>query len=304
MSLRTGVEMISLSMLFNKVAGFYGLLAILTGFHLDVMQLSLYLYSVVALVLLAFLMPHVRKQSPFECLAFSWFYLFDTIINCTYTAAFAFTWFMTISASSSDTHGNVPSSAPGSGTINDTAGFTSPKDNVSEVEVVASPASGLTSGQDAAAIGIAAAASSSTEAISLQHGLQLVESVPSIVVLVLLTFIRIYFVTIVLSYASQAIRQYVMATSSDAEARNPFAPNMSQGQGWRGKLGRIMVRPAKEYFLGGAIEDDWTKRVKSRFNRPTAVIPSERRGISERERRARSGTGPPGPSLELPRVSV
>src|ERR1700716_1155779 len=103
MSLRTGVEMISLSMLFNKVAGFYGLLAILTGFHLDVMQLSLYLYSVVALVLLAFLMPHVRKQSPFECLALSWFYLLDTIVNCTYTAAFAFTWFMTISASSSDT---------------------------------------------------------------------------------------------------------------------------------------------------------------------------------------------------------
>lgn len=304
MSLRTGVEMISLSMLFNKVAGFYGLLAILTGFHLDVTQLSLYLYSVVALVLLALLMPHIRKQSPFECLAFSWFYLLDTIINCTYTAAFAFTWFKTIGASSSDTPGSVPSSAPGSGTINDTAGFTPPKYNVSRVEVVAYPASGLTSGQDATAIGIAAIASSSMQATSLQHSLQLAESIPSMVVLVFLTIIRIYFVFIVLAYAKQAIRQYMRTTSSDMEARNPFAPNMSQGQGWRGELGRIMVRPAKSYFLGGAVEDDWSNGVNSRFNKPTTVIPDERRGVSERESRARSGTEPPGPSLGLPRVMI
>jgi inositol phosphorylceramide synthase regulatory subunit len=53
MSLRTGVEMISLSVIFNKVIGFYGLLAILTGLKLNPMQLSMYIYSVTALTLIA-----------------------------------------------------------------------------------------------------------------------------------------------------------------------------------------------------------------------------------------------------------
>ena len=95
--------MISLSMLFNRVAGFYGLLAILTGFRLDATQISMYLYSVVALVLLALLMPHIRKQSPLECLALAWFYTFDTVLNCVYTVAFAVTWFLTVRASDSGT---------------------------------------------------------------------------------------------------------------------------------------------------------------------------------------------------------
>src|ERR1700738_5114653 len=109
MNLRTGVEMISLSMLFNRVAGFYGLVAILTGFKLDTTQLSMYFYSMAALILLALLMPHIRKQSPLECLALAWFYAFDTVLNCGYTAAFAVTWFLTVRASSSGTQGGAAS---------------------------------------------------------------------------------------------------------------------------------------------------------------------------------------------------
>merc|ERR1711964_855579 len=65
MSLRTGVEMVSLSVIFNKLTGFFGLLAILTGVSLSPLHLSMYilLNSVGALALISFLMPHIRKQS-------------------------------------------------------------------------------------------------------------------------------------------------------------------------------------------------------------------------------------------------
>merc|ERR1712144_164688 len=53
MSLRTGVEMVSLSVIFNKLTGFFGLLAILTGVSLSPLQLSMYIYSVGALALIS-----------------------------------------------------------------------------------------------------------------------------------------------------------------------------------------------------------------------------------------------------------
>ena len=144
-----------MSMIFNKITGFYGLLAILTGFSLSPLQLSMYLYSLVALILLAFLMPHIRKQSPFECLALAWFYLLDTLVNTAFTLAFAVTWLLAVSANDSNTA--IPSNAPGAGTIDDAAGFTSPKFNVSKVEVIATP---VAVGQEAVAFATARSTSS------------------------------------------------------------------------------------------------------------------------------------------------
>ena len=75
MSLQTGASLITLSLLLNKVSGLYGLLAILTGFHLSPFQLSMYIYSLLALALAAFLAPHIRKQTPLQSLALAWFYV-------------------------------------------------------------------------------------------------------------------------------------------------------------------------------------------------------------------------------------
>ncbi|KAK7926768.1 hypothetical protein PG985_003766 [Apiospora marii] len=94
MSLQTGTEMIALSFLFNKATGFYGLLAILTGFHLSVLQLSMYVYSVIALGILAYCLPHIRKQTPFQNLAFAWLYIVDTVVNTCYTTIFAVSWYL------------------------------------------------------------------------------------------------------------------------------------------------------------------------------------------------------------------
>jgi inositol phosphorylceramide synthase regulatory subunit len=92
--LQTGTELITLALLFNKVTGLYGLLAILTGYSLSIFQLLTYVYAVVVLGLLAYLLPHVRRQSPLQCVSLAWLYAVDTVINAGCTAAFATHWFL------------------------------------------------------------------------------------------------------------------------------------------------------------------------------------------------------------------
>lgn len=303
--------MISLAMVFNKMTGFYGFLAVLTGLQLSITQLTMYIYSVLALILLAFLMPHIRKQSPFHNLALAWFYLFDTIINAIYTLAFCVTWFLTISAHQVDKSGDV-SSAPGHGMINDTAGFTDPEfPNVDSVEVVATPLPGVTPGENAIAIGVAAATSAATGDPSVSHGLGLAESIPSIIIIALLTALRIYFILIVCSYARQVLRNHMADASSarthlhmdgaaDEGAVDPFGPSTPNGQGWKGQLGRIMTRVGRSYWLGNPGENDWVRSTSRRFK----TSRTDPRGTSERERRARSGTGPPVPTINLPKLQT
>lgn len=295
--------MISLSMIFNKVTGFFGLLAILAGLRLSPLQLSMYVYSVAAVILLAMLAPHIRKQDPFQCLALAWLYIFDTIINTAFTAAFAVTWFLAVSANNSNS--NIPGGAPGSGTIDETAGFTSPKYNVSEVDVVPSPGSGITTGEDAVAIGVGSAAAATAASPSLAHGIVIEEGITSVMFVVVFTLIRVYFILIVMAFARQVIRQRMYSYSpakihlhndnedADALAENPFAAGRAEGQGWKGKLGRIMIKVGESYWLGGQPDEAWVKGVDGRFK--TSRVASGPPGTIERERRARSGTGPPLP---------
>lgn len=306
MSLRTGTELITLSLLLNKVSGFYGLLAILTGLHLSPLQLSMYIYSLLALCAIAILGPHIRSQSPFQCLALAWFYVLDSIINAAYTAAFGITWFLVISQHHSAKSGEAPIPGAGGSTIGDTAGFTSPKYNVSAVEVAATPAAGLTDGQDAVAVGIPAGGSATySGSPSLGHGVLQPESMSSVIVIVALWAVRVYFILIVLSYARFVLRQHIATVSrsnvqlhtgsADGNvAENPFARHMPEGQGWKGRLGRMMVGLGRGYWLGSEEEDAWMISGSGKFRRLATKEPGVP-GVVERERRRRSGTGPPPP---------
>lgn len=256
--------MISLSLLFNKLAGFYGILALVTGYRLSFLQFSMYLYSLIALVILIILMPHIRKSSPLQCLALAYFYLIDTVLNGAYTAVFAGTWFLTLSAAAKD----AEIDAPGSETMNDTSGIS-----------------------DAAA-----AAGGSP---SLASGAAISESVPSILIIVFLTVIRIYFALVLFSFARQVLRQYLSAKSSqrphlhmdgaDDKLEEPFAEGTPLGAGWKGKLGRAMTAIGTNWWVGGRAEDEeWARSANKKFVSNT-VLP----GTSLREQRARSGTGPP-----------
>lgn len=305
MSLSTGASLITLSLLVNKLAGVYGILALLTGYHLSPFQLSMYIYSVLGLILTAYLAPHIRKQSPLQCLALAWFYVLDSIINTAYTAAFAVTWFLVLAQHDA---GQTEKTGPGASTMDDTSGFTSPQLNVSKVEVVAAPQSGFSGGQDAVAAAVPASSPAGSGSNgALQNAVLGSESMNSIGIIITLWTIRAYFCLIMLTFARMVIRQhiaargpasgsYVTASTNAKLAENPFSESKPEGRGWPGKLGRIMVSIGRSYWLGSDQDDSWMYGMKFRQSTEVGTMLNKiESGPTERERRRRSGTGPPLP---------
>ncbi|THC98554.1 hypothetical protein EYZ11_001984 [Aspergillus tanneri] len=290
MSLRTGAALITLSLLLNKISGLYGLLALLTGYDLSPVQLSMYIYSLIALGLATLLFPHIRKQSPLQCLALAYLYLFDSIINAAYTAAFGVTWFLVVSQHYDN--GNV--SGPGSETISETTAFTSPNQD----ETYADSVDG---------------AHHARSSDGLSNAVYQPESFQSIVFICTLWIVRAYFVFVMLAFARQSLRLYIavprhtqlpthsrnasiasVASVADID-REPFSPFTPDGQGWRGKIGRAMISVGRNYWLGEDEEGtSWMNNMGRRFR--ARAENTELPGPLERERRRRSGTGPPQPS--------
>ncbi|KAJ6102372.1 hypothetical protein N7486_004799 [Penicillium sp. IBT 16267x] len=302
MSLETGASLITLSLLLNKISGLYGLLALFTGYHLSPVQLSMYLYSLIALAITAILFPHIRKQSPLECLALAWLYLIDSLINAAYTAAFGVTWFLVVSQGY---NGGKPS-GPGSETIAETAGFTNPKYDAAYVEIQHMPE------------GNNFIPHPSRAANHLSNVVAQPESFQSIVFISLLWAMRVYFVLVMLAFARQTLRLWIavprhtqlpthsrnvsLASVADID-REPFTPYSPDGQGWKGKLGRIMVGIGHSYWLGEEEEGNWLGNLGQKF-RTRSQKHNELPGPLERERRRRSGTGPPQPSPSIIRSGV
>jgi inositol phosphorylceramide synthase regulatory subunit len=326
MTLSTGASLITLSMLVNKLAGLYGILALFTGYHLSPFQLTMYIYSTVALILTAYLAPHIRKQSPLQCLALAWFYVLDSIVNAMYTTVFAATWFLVLAqhdAGTSDKKG------PGAATMDQTSGFTDPQLNVSRVEVMATPNPPLAaSGQDAVAAAVpASSAATSGSNGALQTAILDGQNMNSIGLIIAMWTIRAYFCLVMLAFARMVIRQhiassgsktgidYTAASTNPQLAENPFATSKPQGQGWRGKLGRVLIAIGRSYWLGSDEDDSWMYGMGGKFRKSGVAgeeggfmlnkIETSTAGPTERERRRRSGTGPPvpGPGV-VPGVQV
>lgn len=310
MSLRTGTELSTLSLLLNKVSGIYGLLALLTGLHLSPLQLSMYIYSILALILVIVLAPHIRTQSPFHILALACFYVLDSMVNAAYTAAFAVTWVLVISQHHSDEAGAALPGVEGQ-TVGDTAGFTSPEFNVSHVDVVPiNPDEGVIGKRQEAFTAPSGGGLASTAAgPSLGHGVLMPESMISIIVICLLWAVRVCFVLVVMSYARLVLRRHVANMSRNSTQlytpgkesnliENPFAMHLPEGKGWKGRLGRLMVGSGKGYWLGSEEGDDvWMNEelAMGKMKKKEGFSGSEAPGVVERERRRRSGTGPPPP---------
>ena len=233
--------------------------------------------------------------------------------------------------------------------MDDAAGFTNPKYDVDHVDVHAKPAEGFKPAQDAELVGhtdgSSTPAGGALSTVMLQSG-----SVASIVTISALWAVRIYFILVVMAYARQCLRQYVVTQSLQATgfppggmksptageadksagagalyAENPFERGTAAGEGWKGALGRVMVRFGRSYWLGADEEDEdtsgmngfgegrgrlgrqeWAKSLSTRFEaNKRARGESGGSGVSsngglanaERERRRRAGTGPPAPVL-------
>jgi hypothetical protein len=307
MSLRTGAEIITFLQLINKVSGIYGLIALLTGAHIDGWQLSMYLYSTVALVATVFLYKHIRLQSPFETLLLAHLYALDSVINALYTTFFGIAWFYILAAQPGEAN------VPGAHGISENAGFTSPKYNVSKVDVIAVPTEGVVAGQNAIAVGHGA-----TEAgAGLGNAVFQSASIMSITLISAFWALRVYFVFVMLAFARQCLRQHIAANASSAAwynsnnmqtsandlAENPFIEGKEEGNGWKGKIGRAMMSGAPKFWLGADEDGEWMRGVGGKFKKPTQL--EQPVGFNERERRRRAGTGPPVPqlnlNLELPR---
>ena len=303
MSLRTAAELITLTLLVNKVTGLYGILAIFTGYHLNPLQLSHYIYSLIVLILVGWLGPSIKsgKDEPLKNVALAWIYVLDSVINSVYTTLFGAGWFVVLAQSLNEPMrlGQDITQPPGSATIDDTAGFTTPEFNVSKVDVVVDPAPGILDGQKAIAYG---SQYGSMGPAVFQSG-----SMASLTVIGLLWLARTYFCIVIMSYARSVLRAYVASTSTNYSqsdepslAENPFREGREEGLGWKGKLGRLMLKfPTKKYWLGrDEAEDEWVRATSGRFEsgRGNGLrIEVPKNGVGERERRARSGTGPPLP---------
>jgi len=321
MSLRTGTTLITLLNVFNKVSGIYGLLALLTGLPLSPMQLSMYLYSVVALLLLVYLSPHIRQMSPLQNLILAYFYAFDSLLNAAYTAAFSLAWF-TVLATHNTSNGGIAGVVPGGSTIDETSGFTSPEHNVSHVDV--SPTTGELVGHEANA---PAGAHMAPGAGGIPTTLLANGSAASISVIAGLWAIRVYFVLILFAYARGCVRQAIAAqaqagtgqlaaaasSSPDNErqlAENPFRAGTELGAGWKGQIGRLLTSAGRSFWLGADEQAGWARMemggarvVKGRGRKGGAGKGQEGiemgHGVMERERRRRAGTGPPKPDLSV-----
>lgn len=298
-TLRSATELIFLTLLFNKVTGLYGILAIFTGYELNALQLSHYVYSLIVLGLISWLFAAIRQpEQPLKVVGLAFLLILDSLINAIYTSFFGASWFIVLAQHLNE--GKVDDNVPGAGTIEDTAGFTSPEHNVSKVEVIATPAEGAMPGQVATAY--------PTEGgVTLTSAVFESGSMASLTVIGSLWILRIYFCLVVLSYARGVVRSYVLTTSTGythsddpTMAENPFREGREEGEGWKGKLGRAMMKfPSKGYWLGreeNEGENDWVRSTSGRFNgRKDLRIKVPEPGVGERERRARSGTGPPPP---------
>lgn len=203
--------------MFNKVTGVYGLLAILTGYQLSLLQLSTYVYSIGVLGLLIYLIPHIRRQSPFECLALAWMYALDTGINTAYTAAFGLDWYFTSTAS------EVSDAGDSQGVVVGLEGLR--KESAVHGKVVPQ------------------------------------ETAMSMVFIIGVTLIRVYFTFIVMSYARQSLQKYMQLMILEGpgvdDYDGPFAADLPDGDGRKGRLGRLMVSFGRGYWLGHLDSGDW-----------------------------------------------
>ncbi|KAJ7576908.1 Inositolphosphorylceramide synthase subunit Kei1-domain-containing protein [Mycena floridula] len=92
LDLKTGVTVALLFALLNKVAGVYGLIAVLTGAGGSFAQLSLYLYSVAALAALVWGLRAVKEEDPKQTFYFAHLFFADHVVSTSWTVFFAVVW--------------------------------------------------------------------------------------------------------------------------------------------------------------------------------------------------------------------
>jgi len=92
LDLKTGVTIALLFALFNKAAGVYGLISVLTGAGGSFAQLSLYLYSLLGLVALGWGLNAIKEENAKQTLYFAHLFFVDHMFSTAWTLFFAVVW--------------------------------------------------------------------------------------------------------------------------------------------------------------------------------------------------------------------
>ncbi|KAL6307229.1 Inositolphosphorylceramide synthase subunit Kei1-domain-containing protein, partial [Sparassis latifolia] len=94
LDLKTGVTIALLFAVLNKVAGVYGLVAVLTGAGGSAAQLSLYIYSVIGLTALIWGLKAITKEDPKHSLYFAHLFFADHVVSTAWLVFFAVLWWV------------------------------------------------------------------------------------------------------------------------------------------------------------------------------------------------------------------
>ncbi|TEB36674.1 DUF1753-domain-containing protein [Coprinellus micaceus] len=92
--IKTGVVVALMFAVLNKVAGVYGLIAMLTGSGGSFAQLSLYVYSVVALIALVWGLRAVKNEDSKQTLYFAHLFFADHVVSTAWTVFFGLVWWL------------------------------------------------------------------------------------------------------------------------------------------------------------------------------------------------------------------
>lgn len=83
------------------------------------------------------------------------------------------------------------------------------------------------------------------------------------VLIVGLTLIRVYFSVVVMAFARQALQKYMQLMILEGpgvdEHEGPFAADLPDGEGRKGRLGRLMVSFGRGYWLDIVGSEDWER---------------------------------------------
>lgn len=204
----------------------------------------MYIYSLAVLLVLCALLPHIRKQTPFEVLGLAWVYILDTVLNAAYTTAFAVDWFA---------HSTALQREPG-------PTGDAPPENIGVPE---------------ATLALGAPVMPDVPKTTKHIGPE--ESWTSLALIIVVTLIRVYLALVVMAFAQHVLARHREMNGWEPESRKGdaegmFAAGVANGEGWRGRVGRKMLYVGRGYWLDERAQDEWAKGASSKLHSSAAQV--------------------------------
>lgn len=197
------------------------------------LQVTWYTLSVLVIAVLAYLIPHVHKQSPFQILALAWLYVIDTFAHFAYVSAFGAKWYLQF-------EGVHDPQGPGG-----TDSVASRQDG-NQTSDLAQP--GDVEGNPDAAFSMVLVVAFTVLRIYFS--------------LVVMSYAR----GVLQRHINEERGTTADEIIANGSSANPFAVGSTLGGGLKGMIGRFMVSVGQGYWLGYREEDEeWARDVGSKF---------------------------------------